>query len=210
MALENMLLTLWNGFVASLPGIVAAIVTLIIGLIIGKVVGRVVRELLNRLKVDQYVLEGEKVTFKFSDLFSVIARWWIYLVFIEAAAEFLGVQAITEFVRTIIVFLPGLVEAALIIIIGYVLAEYIKDKMISKKTFYGSVVGKLVFFLLLYISVAMALPFVGIDPLLVNWILLIMVASVGLGIAIATGLGLKDVVAQNAKKYIKKPRRKKR
>ena len=210
MTLDNMLLTLWNGFVASLPGIVAAIVTLIIGLIIGKVVGRIVRELLNRLKVDEYVLEGEKLTFKFSDMFSVIARWWIYLVFIQQAAIFLGIEAITSFVDTILTFLPSLIGAALIIIIGYVLAEYIKDKMISKKTFYGSVAGKLVFFLLLYVSIAMALEFLDIDTLLISSILLIIIASLGLGMAIATGLGLKDIVAIEAKKYMKKTPRKRR
>lgn len=207
MALDDMLITLWNGFVASLPGIVAAIVTLIIGLIIGKVVGRIVKELLEKLKVDKYVMEDNKPTFRFADLFAVITRWWIYLVFIQQAAIFLGVGAITMFVNTIISFLPGLIEAALIVIVGYVLAEYIKDKLINNKTFYGSVAGKLVFFLLLYISIALALPFVGIDPLLVNWILLIIVGSIGIGLAIATGLGLKDVVAQNAKKYMNKRKR---
>ncbi|MBU3904596.1 MAG: hypothetical protein KJ906_00400 [Nanoarchaeota archaeon] len=207
MGLDDMLITLSNNFVDRIPGLVLAIVTLIIGLIVGKIVGKIVKELLNRLKVDEYVLEGEKMTFKFSDIFPVIARWWIYLVFIQQAAMFLGVLAITEFVNTILLFLPSLIGAALIIIIGYALAEYIKDKMISKKTFYGSIVGKIVFFLLLYISVAMALEFLNVDTLLINAILLISIASLGLGIAIATGLGLKDIVATEAKKYIKTPKR---
>ena len=210
MALETMLITLWNGFVASLPGLVAAIITLIIGLVIGKIVGRIVKEILTRLKVDEYVLEGEKVVFKFSDTFALIARWWIYLVFIQQAAFFLGINAIIDFVETIIAFLPGLIEAALIIIVGYVLAEYFKDKIVSKQTVYRSIVGKIIFFLLIYISVALALPFVGIDTMLINWILLIIIGSFGLGIAIATGLGLKDVVAITAKEYMKKAKRTKR
>ncbi len=210
MALETMLMTLWTGFIAGLPGLVAAIVTLIIGLVIGKVVGRIIKEVLIRLKIDEYVLEGEKVTFKFSDIFSVIARWWIYLVFIQQAAVFLGIAAITQFIDGVIAFLPGLVEAALIIIVGYVLAEYIKDKIVTKKTMYGSIVGKVVFFLLLYISIALALPFVGIDTLLINWVLLIIIGSFGLGMAIAIGLGLKDVVASSAKDYMKKSMRRRK
>jgi len=209
MALETLLVGLWGNFVNSLPGLIAAIVTLIIGLIIGKVVGRIVKEIFIRLKVDEFVLEGEKMVFRFSDIFSVIARWWIYLVFIQAAAEFLGIAAVTVFVSEIISFIPGLIKGALIIIVGYVLAEYIKDKIVSKKTIYGSIVGKIIFFLLLYISVALALPLLGIDATIVNWILLILIASVGLGIAIATGLGLKDVVAANASEYMKKAKRRK-
>lgn len=208
MALETLLVGLWGTFVDSLPGLIAAIVTLIIGLIIGKVVGKIVKEIFVRIKVDEFVLEGEKVSFKFSDIFSLIARWWIYLVFIKAAAEFLGIAAITLFIGDMITFIPGLIKGALIVIVGYVLAEYIKDKIISKKTIYGSVVGKIVFFLLIYMSIALALPLLGIDATVVNWGFLIMISSVGLGIAIATGLGLKDVVAESAKQYMKKSRRK--
>lgn len=207
LTLEEALVPLWNSFIATLPNLIAAIVLLIIGLVIGKVVGRVIKEILSRLKVDEYVLEEEKHLFKFSTVFSLIARWWIYLVFIQAAADQLGVSAISEFVYKIINFLPGLVSAAIIVIVGYVLAEYIKDKIISKKTFYGAIVGKLIFFLFVYVSVAIALPLIGVDAFLINWILLIIIASVGLGMAIAIGFGLKDVVATVAKEYVAKSKR---
>ena len=98
----------------------------------------------------------------------------------------------------------------MIIIVGYVLAEYFKDRIISKDTMYGSLVGKIIFFLLIYISIALSLPFLGIDALLINWILLIIIGAVGFGIAIAMGLGLKDIVASSAKEYMKKTKKPKR
>jgi len=208
MALETVLMTIWINFIASLPGLIAAIITLIIGLVVGKVVGRVVKELFTRLKVDDYVLEEEKHLFKFSMVASLIARWWIYLVFIQQAAVFIGVTAISNFVNSIIGFLPGLIEAAVIVIVGATIAEYIKDKLVTKKTFYGAIVGKLIFFLLVYVSVALALPFIGIDTMLINWILLIIIGSVGLGMSIAIGLGMKDVVATVAQDYVGKAKRK--
>ena len=208
--LQPILIGIWESFLGSLPGLIAAIITLIIGLIVGKIVGKIVKEIFMRLKVDEFVLEGEKLVFRFSDIFSVIARWWIYLVFIQAAAVFLGVETITAFIGDIIAFIPGLVKGALVVIVGYVLAEYIKDKIVSKKTFYGAIAGKVIFFLLLYISVALALPLIGIDPTIVNSILLIFTGTIGLGIAIAIGLGLKDVVNATAKEYMQKSKRKRR
>ncbi|MBU3896909.1 MAG: hypothetical protein KJ697_03165 [Nanoarchaeota archaeon] len=207
MALETVLMTIWINFIASLPGLIAALITLIIGLVVGKVVGKVVKELFTRLKIDEYVLEDEKHLFKFSMVSSLIARWWIYLVFIQQATVFLGIVAISNFVNSIIGFLPGLIEAAVIVIVGSLLAEYIKDKLVSKKTFYGAIVGKLIFFLLVYVSIALALPFIGIDTMLINWILLIIIGSVGVGMAIAIGLGMKDVVASVAKDYVGKAKR---
>ena len=70
--------------------------------------------------------------------------------------------------------------------------------------------GKVIFFLIIYLSIALALPFVGINPTLINNILLVAIGSVGLGIAIALGWGLKDVVREAAQDYAKKFRGKKR
>ena len=67
------------------------------------------------------------------------------------------------------------------------------------------------FFFIVYISVAIALPLVGISGQLLEYILLIIVGSAGLGFAIAIGLGMKtlfqdiaDEVGTNVVKHMKK------
>ena len=137
-------------------------------------------------------------------MLDLVTRWIIYFVFLKQAAIFLGVAAVSEFINTIINVIPSMLEASLIIIVGYAIAVYMKDRLISSKNIYGNLVGSLIFFLILYLSVALALPFVGIDPTLINNILLVAVGSVGLGIAIALGWGLKDVVRESARGYMKK------
>lgn len=208
MIVEEILLTLWDSFLVALPGLIGAIIALVIGFILGKVLGKIVREIVSRLKVDEYVSHGGKFAFSISDILSLITRWWIYLVFIQQAAGYLGVAAITQFVSSVVAFLPGLIEAALIIILGYILAEYIKDSIVTKKTFYASITGKIIFFLMVYVSIALALPFIGIDATLVNAILLVFIGTFGLGMAIAMGLGLKGVVEMEAKKYAGRVERK--
>jgi len=202
--IEELLLTLWANILSTVPGIIAAILTLIIGFILGKIIGRVVREILVRAKIDEYIITEEKISFKFSNVFALIARWVIYLVFIQQAVMFLGVTAIIQFVNSILIFIPGLIAAALVIIIGYNIALYLKDKIVTSKTLYSDITGKTIFFLVVYLSIALALPFVGINPELINSILLIIIGSVGIGLAIALGLGLKDVIADTAKRYTKK------
>lgn len=202
--IEQILVNLWNSFLAITPNILAAIIILLIGLIVGKVVGRVVKEILIRARVDEWVAGEGKLTFKFSNIFDIIARWIIYLVFIQQAAISLGVEAISSFINSIIGILPGLIEAAIIVIIGYTLAIYIKDKIVSSRTMYSDIIGKVVFFLLIYLSIALALPFVNIDPTLINSILLVIIGGVSLGMAIAIGFGLKGIVEDAAKDYVKK------
>lgn len=202
--IQQALITLWNSFLVTLPSMIWASVALVVGFLIGKIAGWVIKQFLLRIKLDKYVFEKEKFKIKLSDVFSILGRWVIYLIFIQVAAGILGIATVISLVNSAISFLAGAIEATVIIIIGYSLAYYIKDKVIQSKTFYGDLVGNMIFFLMLYVSVALALPFIGIDATLVNWILIVIVASLGAGLAIAVGLGMKDVVKDVAKGYSKK------
>ena len=197
---------LWS-FVSSasifIPKLIGACILLAIGWVLGKVVGRITKEVLIRLKVDQHIFKGKRPPFKLSSVFGLIFSWAIYLVFIQAAVEVLEVPALASFFQSILEFLPGLVKAILIIAVGYGVAEYVGRGIESSEMVYSDLVGKFLFFLVLYIAVTMALPQVGIDPTLLNNLLLIIVGSLGLGFAIAIGLGLKDVIAKMVKKKFK-------
>ncbi|MFH0929314.1 MAG: hypothetical protein V1818_03090 [Candidatus Aenigmatarchaeota archaeon] len=205
--IEQAILTLWNSFLIILPSLIWASIALVVGLLVGKVAGWIIKQFLVRVKLDQYVFEKEKFKMKLSDVFSTLGRWVIYLVFVQVASGLLGIATVINLVNSAITFLAGAIEATVIIIIGYSLAHYIKDKVIHSKTFYGDLVGKVIFFLMLYVSIALALPFVGIDATLINWMLIVIVASLGAGMAIAIGLGMKDVVKDVAKGYSKKFKR---
>lgn len=197
-----------NGIATQLPVVVshviAAAIALLVGLVVGKIVGRIVREIVVRSKIDDWIASEDHVKFKISHLLDLVTRWIIYFVFIRQASIFLGVAAISEFVNSIINVIPSLLEGSLLIVVGYAIAVYVKDKIISSKTVYSDLTGKLIFFFVVYVSIALALPFVGIDPSLINNILLVIVGSVGLGVAIAIGFGLKDVVRDIAQAYAKK------
>ena len=101
-------------------------------------------------------------------------------------------------------FIPRIIGASLILVVGYALGEYIKGHIKSTKTLWGTITAKVLFFFILYVSIALALPILGINASLVNNILLVVIASVGLGLAIAMGLGLKDAVSDISKRYVKK------
>src|SRR3989338_3293169 len=112
-----------------LPNIVGAIILLVVGLVIGKIVGRLAREVLERIRLDYYISETEKPAIKLSEIFALITRWWIYLAFITAALsrEVLGITSLSLWISEINTFIPRIIGAAAIIIVGYVIAEYIKN-----------------------------------------------------------------------------------
>ncbi|MBS3053467.1 MAG: hypothetical protein J4469_03110 [Candidatus Aenigmarchaeota archaeon] len=191
---------------ALLPNLLAAIILLVIGLVVGKILGRAVKNVLDKIRLDYYVSETDKPAVSLSNIFSVIAKWWIYLGFITVATsmEILGIPALSLWVAEINAFIPRVIGAAAILIAGYVLAEYIKHHMKQLNNVWATLTAKTLFFLVMYVAVALALPILGVSATLVNNILLVVIASVGLGMAIALGLGLKDTVSDLSKRWAKK------
>jgi len=211
MYFQEMWASIWYNFVNNFPLLIWAIIWLLIGFLIGKIGGWIVKQFLVKMKLDKYIFEKDKFKMKLSDIFSALTRWILYLSFILVAATNLSfVPQLANLITYAIGFLAGAVEATVIIVIGYSLAYYIKDQVMRSKTLYGDIVGNIIFFLILYVSVALALPFVGIDTQLINWILIVVVASLGLGMAIALGLGLKDVIRDIGKNYARKFMKKRR
>lgn len=206
--LEDALANLWNSTVAYAPGAIAAIITLVVGLIVGRILARVVREILDKVSINRYISKTEHITLDISNIFALIIRWIVYLAFIQQAAVFLGVAIITSFVGTVIFYLGQVVSAAVAIIIGFVLAAYLKDRILSSKNLYSDITGKIVFFLVVYLSIAIGLKFITVlNTTIIDYLLLVIVGSVGIGLAIAIGFGLRDVISDLAKDYAKKYRK---
>jgi hypothetical protein len=197
-----LLASLFKSFIDFLPKLVGSVILLIIGWVIGSGIGRATKRIIKRYRIERRITR--RPAFRLGDLFSTIFSWAIYLIFIQAAIEVLEIPFLVTTIGAILAFLPGLVKAIVIVVVGYVLAQYVKVQIERLRMVYSGILGNMLFFLIIYIAIALALPQVGIDPSLLNNILLIIIGSFGLGLAIAIGLGLKDIIASLAKKYRKK------
>ncbi len=196
-------------FMNFLPRLGGAIILLIIGWVIGTLFGKIIKKILLRYKIDERIIKKGRI-FKVSEIFPLIISWLIYLIFIQIALseEVLGITILSEITKTIVSFIPSLLEGVVIIIVGYILAEYIKEQVEKSKMIYSEIVANVLFFFVIYVSIALALPLWKIDPYLVNNILLIIIACIGIGLAIAIGFGVKDVVKELAEEYFRKARKK--
>jgi len=179
-----------------------AVLILLIGWLVGKIFGKIVRSILKKAKADRYFKFGRG--FEVSNVFSVIATWAIYLLFIILAVDTLEINVLSEILLDILRFIPLVVEAIIIILVGYLVAKYVQGQIIASKVRYSEIIGQVIFFFTIIIAIDLALHAIGLEPYVIDGIILILVGSVGLGIAIAIGLGFKDTVAKLAKKYTKK------
>ena len=201
------LASIWGATISIVPNIIAAIIIVLVGFVIGKLVGTALEEILMRTKVDDYV-KVKKAEFKVSHIFTVVVKWVVYLVFIQQAASALQVTVVSSFVGEIVGFIPNVLTAMVVVAAGYAIGKYVEELVSDSDFVYANLMSRVFFFMVVYIAIALALPKVGLDAQLVNSILLILVASIGLGFAIALGLGLKDYVGQMAVRQMSKIRKK--
>jgi hypothetical protein len=196
--------SLANATIEFTPKIFGAVVLLLIGWAIGSVVGRAIKEIIRRMKVDEFIFKGRRPVMRISSIIPLIISWSIYLLFIQAAIEVLGIQALMVAVGEILNFLPRIIEALVIILAGYGIAEYVRRQIEESDVAFSDLISKILFFLILYVAVAISLPLLNIETFLINALLLIVVGSFGAGLAIAMGLGLKDEMRATFKKYMRK------
>ncbi len=202
-----------DSFAFVAKNLLPAVLVLLLGFIIGKITGSIVKEILVRANVDRYFRGKDVITIRPSNLGSLATRWALYLIFVQQATVYLNLEVITEFVGTIIEYLVQVVLAVSSILIGYLIADYLKERILTAKTVYSEIAGNVTFLIVFYISIAIGLNFIEVvNADILNNLLLVLVGSAGAATAIALGLGLKDVVRDLAKDYVRemKARRRKR
>ncbi|MEA3342563.1 MAG: hypothetical protein U9Q92_00210 [archaeon] len=182
-----------------------ALFILIAGYIIAVILAYVVRKTLQKLKVDNYIKEKGKIPLKVSSVVATVIKWYLILIVLHVAISQLGrLDAVALQLQSFISFIPTIIVASVVLLLSYFIGIYVKEDIFGDKEIYSSIMGQGLFFLVVLIGVVMSLSIINIDTFLISAITVVLIGSLGLGVAIALGLGLKDIINELARDYIKK------
>ena len=204
----NPLLTLWSGFINTLPGIVAAIIILIIGYFVALGLGSLVRIILEKAGLNNY-MEKHKVSslvghIKISNLFGEIIKWYVFIIFIQAAVDLLHLGSLSSVLTNFVLWLPNVIVAAVVIIFGVGLAHYVGIKVEEHTDMKGTkFLSRLLKIVIIFMVVVVALSQIGVDVSIIENTFLILIGALGLGIAIALGIGLGKSMNINGKQIVR-------
>lgn len=203
-----------KSFVGALPGLVAGLIILIVGYLLGYVVSFVVLHLLQRLNVDKWVVEETNLSsiigkFKFSEFFALITRWYIFVLFLAPAANLFQLGGIEGFLLDVAAWVPNLIVAIVIALLGYIGAGYVSEKIrTSSKNDATDMLAKMVSVIILVFTAIISLKKVGVDVNIAEGSFLIILAGVMLAFALAVGIGfglaLKDEARSRITQWKKK------
>lgn len=199
-----------------LPNLIGAIVILIVGWIIARVVKslavkllRVVRfnVLTDKAGVDKFLQDGGvKVTA--SEVVGVLLYWLIMLIVLSAAFNSLGLRIASELFNEIILFVPNVVVAVLVLIVGLYLARFMDHVVVTYFKNIGvqnaETFGRIAKWVILVFVVSVTLFQLNVGAEIVRDAFLIIFGAVALALALAFGLGGRDWAAHVIKDHWKK------
>jgi small-conductance mechanosensitive channel len=192
--------------VAYLPSLLLALVILMIGWAVARLLAALARRLARRLRLDGAVERGglaeglaqAKITRPASDLVALLIFWLVFLAFVLLALEILGWTLAILLLQKLIAYLPRLLAAILILVIGAWLAQALgkvaQAAVASMGVEYHEGIGRLVQGLLLTVTAVLAVEQLGLNLTFLTDALTNLLTIVVAGLALAFGLGGRDVV----------------
>lgn len=147
---------------------------------------------------------------KLSDIVSKVLYYFILLVFLSAATETLGIAAITGMVTSLVNFIPKLIAAAIMLQVGVLVADVLKRGVVSLCQSFGIASGRLlgmvVFFFFLIITIISALGQAGINTELLESSFNLLIGGIVFAFAIGYGFASRDVMANLVSSFYSKSR----
>jgi len=196
----------FDSFFGFLPNLLGFLVILIIGYVIARVVKGILVKVLQRAGLDKALHSGhsgqyvEKLSPGASPagLIGAVAFWLIFLFVLSAAIGALKIPAVTTFMNQVLAYLPNVIAAVIIFVIAGVIAGAIAT--LVTRTMGDTPTGKLVAtvapLLIMAIATFMILNQLHIAPAIVTITYAVLLGSLGLGMALAFGLGGRETAGQ--------------
>lgn len=192
---------LWNIFIAFLPDLIIAFLVFVIGWAIAAALGRVVAQIIRAIRVDavldklgfRHSLDRAGLKLDSGHFLGELVKWFLILVFLLAAANILGLNEVASFLQTIIFYIPNVVVAALIILVGAVFANFLQRLIRASVDAAGLVsagfLGSLTKWSVLVLAFLAALDQLGVARSFITTLLQGFVAMLAIAGGLAFGLG---------------------
>lgn len=199
--LDGLFAQLWIDFVAFLPILASALLLLLVGYLIGRILHVLISRLLRRIGVDKMVertglatgMKQSGISRPMSDLIGQLAFWLVFLSFVLITLDHLGLDAIILPIQSLLGYLPHLLAATLVLVVGAFLAQFLGKAVQASAASLGidfhQTLGKVVQGFILVVTILVAVEQLGleIDLLATSLINIITIIVAGLMLTLALG-----------------------
>lgn len=208
-AIVRSLNDLWFQFVSFLPNLLAALVVFFVGWAIAIAVGRLIEKLFVVLRINQafenikglrQAAQQAGLNLNIPRFLGEICKWFLMIVTLLASTDILGLQQVSEFLRSVLLYIPNVVVAALILIIAVLLANFVYKTVLASVNAAGfgsgGTVAAISKWAIMVFALFAALLQLQVATQLIQTFLTAFFAMVAIAGGLAFGLGGKDLAAK--------------
>lgn len=208
----------WDAFVTRigvfLPNFFFAVAIILIGWVICNVIKRVVVRLLKLCQFDalseragiKTILDRGGIKQSASDILGLLVFWFLFLIAIVITLETLNLSGATDTLHTIYLYIPKIVAALVTLILGLYFANFLENVTRTSCANAGldqaASIGRAVYIGTAIFVVAGIFEILDIASEIVIWAFILVFGAVCLALALAFGLGGRDVAGRYLQKWL--------
>lgn len=204
-SISNALSRFWTEIAGFLPNLLATVLVVVIGLFLSKIITKWVAKIIETLGFDKLceklgvnkILNTLGLKSTPSQLIGGLLHVFLVLIILVAGAETLGLDRFSAILDSFVLYLPKLLGALVITLLGLFIAKSGKAKIETSLdnmgVEYGSSVGRVLQILVLAITFSLVIGQLELETELLNTIFTVLIASLGVALALALGLGTKSI-----------------
>lgn len=201
--LKNLLLR----FTSAIPNILGAILIAVIGMMIARGISKIIEKVFNTIGLDKLadrlqeidVIEKYNINLKPSRIIGQVVYYVLLLIFLTAATDILGMPALSQLITDLINYVPSIITALVVLILGLLLANAIKGMVYAACRSVGipspQFISNFVFYFIFLTAMISALSQAKIDTDFVKNNLSIILGGGVAAFALGYGLASRDMMS---------------
>jgi mechanosensitive ion channel-like protein len=207
-------------FFSAIPKVLGFLVIVIVGWLIASLVEKGVAALLRAVKFNDLSQRSGLSDFvarmgtrtDSAGLIGLIVKWFIRLIALVVAFDALGLPAVSGVLRQLLLWLPNVVVAMVVLVIGGLAARALGNLVRGATSEAGmgnpDVLARVASITVWGFAIVVAVNQIGVATELVNTLFMAFVGAFALGAALAFGLGGRDTAAEIVRNWYSKARQK--
>jgi hypothetical protein len=200
-------------FLSAIPKIIGFVLILVVAWLLSSLVEKGVAALLRAIRFNDLAQRSGLQDFvsksgsgtDAAGAIGLIAKWFIRLIGMVVAFDALGLPAVSDVLRELLLWLPNVVVALVVLVIGGLAARALSNLVrgataeagISSSNLLAKVAATLVW----AFAIVVAVNQIGIATTLVNTLFMAFVGAIALGLGLAFGLGGRETAGQIVSKW---------
>jgi hypothetical protein len=203
-------------FFAAIPKIIGFAIILIVGWFVASLIARAVGHILRAVHFNNLARRSGFADFvqrmgletDAAGFVAEVVKWFIRLITLVVAFDALGLPAVSDVLRQLLLWLPNLVVAIVVLVIGGLAANALASVVRGTTSEAGfnnpDMLAKIAKVAVWAFAIVVAVNQIGIAQTLINTLFMAVVGAAALALGLAFGLGGRDTAGEVVRKWYRR------